>query len=70
MTTIDEIREHLRSRIHAIFNRVSRWLDSLFGIKRRMTWRQQQQHFYHVIDTRLPRYEIVNGQWEKMNPAP
>lgn len=67
MTTIDEIRERLRSRIHAIFNRVSRWLDSLFGVKRRMTWRQK--HFYHTIDTRLPRYEIVNGQWEKVSPV-
>ncbi len=57
----------LRSRVHAFFNRVSRWLDDLQGIKRRLTWRQRM--FYHVIDTRLPRYDFANGEWVARNPA-
>jgi hypothetical protein len=53
--------------VHAFFNRVSRWLDDLQGIKRRLTWRQRM--FYHIIDTRLPHYDFVGGEWVLRNPA-
>lgn len=45
-----------------LLTRVSRWMRSLFMVERPV----MRCPYYHVIDTRMPRYEIVNGEWVRV----
>lgn len=50
--------------LRSLLIRLSRWLGSLFKVERPV----MRCPYYHIIDTRMPRYEIVDGEWVLVVP--